>query len=663
MNLKVKQILIAFCFISVRCFTQDISDANMKAILIYQFAKYTIWENEENIAKFRIGIYGNNAELHSELKIIESVKLKDKPVEILNFSDIDDIDSIHLLYVTPGNNIELKRITNKISGKNTLLVSDQCNDESIIMINFLPLKGKKVQFEVNKANIYYENLNVMPELLLLGGTEIDIAELYKESQKSLMEVSSEADSLGLIAEEQYKIIEQRNIDILAQNEIIKRQKKEIVEDQEKINKQEQNLKKLVQENEVQQEAVNTKIRELREHEIEFENQQNEIIEQRKILKDLNSEVKNKQAQIVQQRSTLTSYQTKVEKRNTILFILIPFTLLVLILIFFLHKAYRIKRQVNKKIFQQRDEILAQAVELQKANDEVVSINAALESQKEELSATLDHLKKTQSQLVQTAKMASLGKLTAGVAHELNNPINFINGNVSPLKRDINEIYEIINKYDAIVENNKLENKFTEVESLKEKYNYTFLVEEINSLLEGINEGATRTSNIVLGLRSFSRLDEDEFIEADIHELIESTLTVLKNKTKNRITLHKSYGKIGLIECLPSKLNQVFMNILMNGIQAIEGEGDIFITTSVDNGFVKISLRDTGKGIPKEVKKHIFEPFYTTKEVGQGTGLGLSISFGIIQKHNGTIEIESETGEGAEFLISIPVRQVDKSREK
>ena len=227
MKIKVACLFLTFCLLTGRLVAQDISDANMKAVLIYQFAKYTIWENERDIEKFRIGIYGNDKELLSELKIIESVKLKGKPVEIVNFTDLDNIDSVNLLYVTPGNNIELKRINGALSGKNTLLVSDQCNNEAIVMINFLPLKGRKVEFEINKANIYFEKLKVLPELLLLGGTEVDIAELYKESQKSLIEVTEEADSLSMIAEEQYDIIEQRNIDITAQNEIIKRQKEEI----------------------------------------------------------------------------------------------------------------------------------------------------------------------------------------------------------------------------------------------------------------------------------------------------------------------------------------------------------------------------------------------------------------------------------------------------
>ncbi len=483
MRVKIGYLIIAFCLTTLHTVAQEISDANMKAILIYKFAMYTRWENEENIDKFRIGMYGKDEKLLSELKIMESVELRDKSFEVINFKNITDIDSVQILYVTPSNNIELKRINTLLAGKKTLLVSDQCNNEAIIMINFLPIEGKKVDFAVNKANIYYENLTVLPELLLLGGTEVDIAELYKESQRSLQELTDRVDFLSQKLEDQSNEIAKRNQTISNQKDEIAKQKNTIESDNEKILLQESTLNKLVEENTIQQEAVNAKIKELHEHEIEIEEQQKKIAEHKEILNNLNQEVKNNQTKIAQQESSLSSYQTKVERRNLVLFILFPFTILVLVLISFLHRAYRIVRQVNKKIFQQRDEILNQAKELYMANEEIGSANEALEHQKEELTATLENLKDTQSQLVQSAKMASLGKLTAGVAHELNNPINFINGNVSPLKRDIEEIYEIIEMYETIIIENKLEKNFDEVEQLKQKHNYQYLVEEINNLLE------------------------------------------------------------------------------------------------------------------------------------------------------------------------------------
>jgi len=272
---------------------------------------------------------------------------------------------------------------------------------------------------------------------------------------------------------------------------------------------------------------------------------------------------------------------------------------------------------------------------------------------------LENLRMAQSQLIQSEKMASVGILTAGIAHELNNPINFVSGNVHPLRRDIEELFSIIKEYNDLIEANKLPEVKNHLSTLKDKEDYSFLKKEITDLLEGIEEGAIRSSQIVKGLRSFSRLDEEKRQIYDIHEGIESSLLLLHNKIKDKITVRKDYGDFKDVECFPSKLNQVIMNVLTNSIQAIEGKGEIFIQTISSETGIKIIIKDNGKGMTPEVKKHIFEPFFTTKDVGKGTGLGLSISFGIIEQHNGDIDVISEPGKGAEFIISLPKNQTDK----
>ncbi len=303
---------------------------------------------------------------------------------------------------------------------------------------------------------------------------------------------------------------------------------------------------------------------------------------------------------------------------------------------------------TKEVMEQKHKVILQSEILNQANEELNTSN-------EELNATLENLKKTQSQLVSSEKMASLGQLTAGVAHEINNPINFISGNISPLKKDIGDLLEIIKEYEIIIEEQDLQENFEEIEELKEDLDYEYLLEEIKNLLNGMEVGTKRTTEIVRGLQNFSRLDEDDMKLININEGIESTLLILKNQIKNRIEIVKTLGEIPDIYCYPGKINQVFMNILTNAIQAINGKGEIFIKTKTKENYVFISIKDTGIGMSQSVKERIFEPFFTTKDIGKGTGLGLSISFGIVENHKGKIIVNSEVGKGTEFLIKLPIK--------
>jgi signal transduction histidine kinase len=277
-----------------------------------------------------------------------------------------------------------------------------------------------------------------------------------------------------------------------------------------------------------------------------------------------------------------------------------------------------------------------------------------------LNELIEKMKSMQEQLINSDKMASLGQLTAGIAHEINNPINFVSSNISPLKRDLIELKELCKKYKGLHSSKTLEKDLEAIEAFTREIDPEFLYQEIETLIRGIEEGAGRTRQIVLGLRSFSRLDEDEFKEVDIHEGIESTLMLLRNKIKNRIEIKKNFGSVPPVECIPGKLNQVLMNILNNASDAIGEKGTITITTKRDKNNLVISIRDDGMGMKESVRRRVFEPFYTTKAIGQGTGLGLSISYGIIERHNGTLEVKSEPGKGSEFIITLPLKQPDKA---
>lgn len=286
--------------------------------------------------------------------------------------------------------------------------------------------------------------------------------------------------------------------------------------------------------------------------------------------------------------------------------------------------------------------------------------------KEELNNAIQSLKSTQSQLVHSEKMASLGQLTAGIAHEINNPINFISSGMVSIKMSIDSLREIVEEYSRLEEGAELEEVVENVKDLKEEHEYDEIIEELDELIKDVNYGVSRTIEIVKGLRVFSRLDEEEAKTANVNENIDATLTLLRNKTKNKIKVSKYYDEnMKDIECYPGQLNQVFMNILNNGIQAISddrSDGEITIYTEELEDGVVIRLKDNGSGIPESIRNRIWEPFFTTKAVGVGTGLGMSITYGIIEKHNGKIEFTSEEGKGTEFVITLPkkITKVKKS---
>ncbi|MDO8998575.1 MAG: 7TM diverse intracellular signaling domain-containing protein [Bacteroidota bacterium] len=310
----------------------------------------------------------------------------------------------------------------------------------------------------------------------------------------------------------------------------------------------------------------------------------------------------------------------------------------------------------------KEKEMSQALTLEalKENEKLITEqNIQLEKNVEErtleLKKTLSSLKDTQAQLVSAEKMASLGQLTAGIAHEINNPINFVSANIKPLKMDIDDVLELVKKYETIPKNDTTINELKKIDEFKQKIDFEYIKKEMQLLLNGIDDGARRTAEIVYGLKNFSRLDETEIKEVNINEGIQSTLLLLNSSVQNHTEVIVNLGEIPLIECLPGKLNQVFMNLLSNAIFAINSKknnsgGKLIISSYSSNSQVFVLIEDTGIGMTEEVKNKLFEPFFTTKGVGEGTGLGMSIVFKIIESHGAKIEVESEHGVGTKILV-------------
>ena len=292
------------------------------------------------------------------------------------------------------------------------------------------------------------------------------------------------------------------------------------------------------------------------------------------------------------------------------------------------------------------------------------MRAQLKAYTKDLEGLLDEkaseIKDAHAMLLQSEKLASIGQLAAGVAHEINNPIGFISSNLNTLEQYIKDIKGLMEQYKNFHSINNVERQMLldRIESLKNEMDFEFILDDLFKLLEETKDGADRVKKIVADLKDFSRMDHGEKNLFNINQGLESTLNIVSNELKYKAEILKEYNEIPVIECYSQELNQVFMNLLTNAAQSIEKQGKIGIKTGLlhDNGhsFVEVRISDTGCGIAEENLSRIFDPFFTTKEVGKGTGLGLNISYKVIEKHKGKITVESEVGKGTTFIVRLPV---------
>lgn len=276
----------------------------------------------------------------------------------------------------------------------------------------------------------------------------------------------------------------------------------------------------------------------------------------------------------------------------------------------------------------------------------------LERRNTELAESKFKLQKLQSQIVQNEKMASLGQLAAGVAHELNNPAAFILGNLEFLDETADGLEKLLSFYNSC----KLSPEETaKLNELKKEIAFDHTIANLRSIIDDCREGATRIRDVVQNLRLFSRLDEAEFKKVDLHEGIESTVRILAKSIGNgQINLVRDYGYLPLVDCYAGQLNQVWLNLLVNAAQALKNGGEIRITTRRNDKYVDVTISDNGPGIAPDNLEKIFDPFFTTKPVGEGTGLGLSVTYSIIEKHGGVIAVASQLGKGATFRVTLPI---------
>jgi signal transduction histidine kinase len=276
----------------------------------------------------------------------------------------------------------------------------------------------------------------------------------------------------------------------------------------------------------------------------------------------------------------------------------------------------------------------------------------LERRNEELRRSKAELERLQAQIIQSEKMASLGQLAAGVAHELNNPTGYLYGNIELLAESARGLDRLLALYDSA---SLPEETAAQVRAVKEEIDYESALDDLGSIIADCREGAERIRDVVQNLRTFSRLDEAEFKKVDIHEGIESTLRLLaRYYTAENVGLVRDYGELPAVDCYAGQLNQVWLNLLVNAAYAVRRGGEVRVETRRESDAVVVSVSDTGGGIASEHLPRIFDPFFTTKPVGDGTGLGLSVTYSIVERHQGTIEVASRPGEGATFKVTLPI---------
>ena len=293
------------------------------------------------------------------------------------------------------------------------------------------------------------------------------------------------------------------------------------------------------------------------------------------------------------------------------------------------------------------------LELQQSRNWLQNQNAYLET---ELERRQQDYQQVQLQLLQSEKLAAIGQLAAGIAHEINNPISFVNSNLNTLKAYIGDLLALLAAYQNLSAEPKIADKAKqELQRLKQQKDIDFLRQDIPDLIDESLDGLSRVRNIISSLKDFSRIGDNKWEMADIRQGLESTLNIIWNEMKYHCTVHKDYAVLPAVYCQISQLNQVFMNLLVNAAQAIKGKGDVTIRTRRSGQEVWIEISDTGEGIAPEHLNRLFEPFFTTKPVGKGTGLGLPISQNIVNAHGGRIEVASEPGEGTTFRVVLPIQ--------
>lgn len=590
-----------------------------KVNLVHSFANNIKWPASKT--EYVVKVITQDRSLSSTFKeMAASRQVNGKPIRISTSSFVSIPEKLDVLYVSGQFNGALQSIISQIKEKPVLIITEQSPDQQYVMINLINTTGG-ISFEFNRTNIINQRLTIERGFYDLGGREIDVAALYTQTRDSAKAMESRS-------REVQKRIDSLNMNMALAIKIGSKQEAQIATGKRQIAYQGSlldSLTSVLRSREAQLEQLESEIR-AQQDTLQLGEEQ--LAEQERLINTRNREIEEKEGQ-------LAKMVTIVDSQNDTLILLISFLVFLVVALIFAYRAYQARRRDAQK----------------------------LNEQKEELKELLNELQSTQKQLIQSEKMASLGTLTAGIAHEINNAINYVHSGIHVLNTKFSEMRPLM----TIIKNlngteSDLKDKVKDIIAQKNEIEYDSYESVIDTMINSIQVGAERTINVVKGLRTFSRAQEESMSPIDIHEDVEVALLLLKNKIRPTIKIKKVFAdKLPTIYGYPGQVGQALLNLISNAMDACGNQPDsiVMIKTAATKDKVFVLIKDNGSGIDKKNLDKIFDPFYTTKKIGQGTGLGLSITYGIIEKHGGQIKVNSVLGKGTEFKIELPLNNQAK----
>ena len=617
-----------FCFVfctSTPIFAQQLGSEQVKAAFIYNFIKHVSWNNEKKDGnkQFIIGVYGNDKFAELLKNTLSKRVIKNKIIEVITIPNIQEGRKTDLFFSASNRNTEIADIASTLRNSNTLLITDNSLDKHSVMINLVDNAEKSaISFEVNKSNLVFEGLAISTELLLLGGTELDVATLYRETELALQVIRTREISLNQkLIEQQNQIsstikkLDELNKDLTLREEVSLKRKKELNVLKKDIEQQQHSIKN----KELQLENVATQLKvaknnlESQQSSVYKKEQENvamaeKISTNRGILQQQQNQISDQGIQLSQKNEELEERKERIDKQRFYLMLMAIFITLLVLISGLVVLLFVKNRKTTRK-----------------------------------LSHTLENLQNMQKQLVQSEKMASLGTLTAGVAHEINTPLGIAVTSTSSALESTQKIREHF-------EQNKLTRS------------------EMEHYFDGMEKASNLNTNalgrVIELLNNFKQVAADQMVgeerEVDLVHYIEEVMSTLSAEMKRfRVNYQYSGESEFIITTIPGALAQVLTNLVTNTLKhAFEDKivGNITIELSkTEDNKAMIVFKDDGQGMTQHVLDNIFEPFFTTKRNSGGTGLGMNIVYNIIcQKLEGTIKIESELEHGSQFYITLPL---------